>query len=225
MSKRATLTRAAIVEAGLRVLDRDGLSGLGMRAVARELGRAPMSLYRHVQNKDALVDLMRGRLFSGAETPHALLPAGEWRASIRAELNAVRAQLRRHPGAVWLLNSDAFLLARPRSAVDRMLQILRRAGLREDEAARTAALLWAHLVGAALAEHANVAAWPSEELSPAARLAWAGRLADPGIGAGPDLSAAAIQWIGLDHDTIFQLGLRLILDGIEGQLVNRGAGD
>src|ERR1700712_5283333 len=49
------LDQAAIVNAGIAVADAEGLAALSMRRVAAELDAAPMSLYRHVDNKDELL--------------------------------------------------------------------------------------------------------------------------------------------------------------------------
>src|SRR5580765_1801237 len=55
---RAPITREAIVEAALAVLDRDGVDGLSMRRVAEELDTGAASLYWHVKNKDELLQLI-----------------------------------------------------------------------------------------------------------------------------------------------------------------------
>jgi len=52
---RPGLTPAAIVAAGRRLIERDGLDALSMRAVAAELDTAATSLYRHVADRDALL--------------------------------------------------------------------------------------------------------------------------------------------------------------------------
>ena len=52
------LSRARIVAAAVTIADVDGLDAVSMPRLARMLGSAPMSLYRHVPHKDALVDLM-----------------------------------------------------------------------------------------------------------------------------------------------------------------------
>src|SRR4051794_31564525 len=54
-SPDAPLGTAAIVAAGIAVADAEGLAALSMRRVAAELGGAPMSLYRHVRDKDELL--------------------------------------------------------------------------------------------------------------------------------------------------------------------------
>ncbi|GAC67126.1 TetR/AcrR family transcriptional regulator [Gordonia soli] len=61
------LTLEAIVDVAISLADRDGLSALSMRRIADELGVGAMSLYRHVADKDALIQAMSeetGRQFS-----------------------------------------------------------------------------------------------------------------------------------------------------------------
>lgn len=53
-----TLDRPGVVAAALRIADTEGLDAVSMPRLARELGSAPMSLYRHVPGKDALIDLV-----------------------------------------------------------------------------------------------------------------------------------------------------------------------
>ncbi|MEU2297568.1 TetR/AcrR family transcriptional regulator [Streptomyces antibioticus] len=52
---RPGLTPEAIAQAGRRLIEREGLDALTMRAVAAELGTAAPSLYRHVADRDALL--------------------------------------------------------------------------------------------------------------------------------------------------------------------------
>jgi len=54
--RRATLTRERILSTALAVVDRDGMGGLTIRALATDLGVTPMAVYRHVQNKGEIVD-------------------------------------------------------------------------------------------------------------------------------------------------------------------------
>lgn len=52
---RPGLTPEAVARAGRRLIEREGLDALTMRAVAAELGTAATSLYRHVADRDALL--------------------------------------------------------------------------------------------------------------------------------------------------------------------------
>lgn len=56
--KRGILSVAAIVEQGIALADADGLDAVSMRTIAERLGTGVMSLYRHVPNKERLVEEM-----------------------------------------------------------------------------------------------------------------------------------------------------------------------
>ncbi|MFT3901060.1 MAG: TetR family transcriptional regulator [Gordonia sp. (in: high G+C Gram-positive bacteria)] len=62
MSPAARLDRDAIVDAAVRIIERDGAEALSMRRLAAELGSKPMSLYHYVPNKAALMSLVLGEL-------------------------------------------------------------------------------------------------------------------------------------------------------------------
>src|SRR4029453_16680721 len=51
-----TLRREDIVDAALQVADERGLDALSARRLATQLGVTPMALYRHVRNKDEILD-------------------------------------------------------------------------------------------------------------------------------------------------------------------------
>src|SRR5262249_19016990 len=78
---RVPLTRDAIVEAALRVLDREGMDGLSMRRVAEELGTGVASLYWHVRNKGELLQLLSERLAAEIELPEP--DPARWQAQLK----------------------------------------------------------------------------------------------------------------------------------------------
>ena len=97
---RAPRSQEAIVQAALRVLDRDGAAGLSMRRVAEELGTGPASLYWHVANKDALINLIIDRV--AGELPLPEPDPDHWQEQLRAWLLEVRRIFERHPGVAAL---------------------------------------------------------------------------------------------------------------------------
>jgi len=97
---RAPLSREAIVDAALRVVDREGSSALSMRRVAEELGTGPASLYWHVPSKDALIDLVIDRV--AAEVPIPEPDPEHWQEQLREWLLEARAVFDRHPGVAAL---------------------------------------------------------------------------------------------------------------------------
>jgi AcrR family transcriptional regulator len=67
--RRPPLTREAIVETAIRVLDAEGLEAVTMRRVAQELGTGPASLYAHVSGKEELRELMLDRVAAEIRLP------------------------------------------------------------------------------------------------------------------------------------------------------------
>ena len=97
---RAPLSQAAIVDAAFRVVDRDGAEALSMRRVAQELGTGAASLYWHVDNKDALVNLMIDRVAGEVGLPEP--DPARWQEQLREWLLEVREVFQRHPGIAVL---------------------------------------------------------------------------------------------------------------------------
>ncbi|WP_432989494.1 GntR family transcriptional regulator [Dactylosporangium sp. CA-233914] len=77
---RLALNRKHVLRAAIAIADVEGLDAVSMRRLAAELGVGPMSLYRHVANKDELVMQMTDEVFGEPELP-VLGPDG-WRAKL-----------------------------------------------------------------------------------------------------------------------------------------------
>jgi AcrR family transcriptional regulator len=97
----AGLSRDRIVREAVRLADRNGIEGLSMRKLAEQLHAAPMALYRHVANKEDLLDGMVDVLYGEVETPQGI----GWKAALRQRATAMRATLLRHPWAVGVMES------------------------------------------------------------------------------------------------------------------------
>lgn len=93
-SARSALSRDAIVDAALRVLDEVGLDGLSMRRVADELDTGPASLYWHVANKDQLLNVILDRVIGEIPLPDP--DPTRWEEQLRTFARDGRAVFRRH---------------------------------------------------------------------------------------------------------------------------------
>jgi AcrR family transcriptional regulator len=71
---RSVAVRGALVDAAVRVLERDGLVGLTVRAVAAEAGVAPMGVYNHFEGKDGLILAVLERGFDGLREAITIRP-------------------------------------------------------------------------------------------------------------------------------------------------------
>lgn len=92
---RPGLSPEAIVDAAVRLADAEGLEAVSMARVAKELGFTTMSLYRHVESKDELLQLMWDASARGAAT--LVLEGADWRARLRTWALTQRDMLDRHP--------------------------------------------------------------------------------------------------------------------------------
>src|SRR4051794_13986001 len=91
---RERLNRDRVLQAAVALADRSGIDAVSMRALAQDLGVVPMALYKHVEDKDELLDGMVDVLIAEIEPPD---PAAEWKAAIRHRLLSARRVVLRHP--------------------------------------------------------------------------------------------------------------------------------
>src|SRR5579859_5037157 len=89
-----------IVATAIAIADAEGLGAASMRRVAGEMGVAPMSLYRHVEDKDDLVVRMMDAVFRGWQLPER--PPAGWRPRVEIAARLYWDACRRHP---WLASA------------------------------------------------------------------------------------------------------------------------
>jgi AcrR family transcriptional regulator len=97
---KSDLSREAIVERALSVMDVEGPDAVTIRRIAQEFGVTPMALYWHVANKDELLAAMGDALLAGLVPPE---PGGPWATQLRGVIESLVAALRRHPAAAELV--------------------------------------------------------------------------------------------------------------------------
>jgi TetR/AcrR family transcriptional regulator, tetracycline repressor protein len=93
-----SLTREEIVEAALRLLRRDGLSKLTMRAVASEMGVTPMAVYHYIDSKEDLLRLAYAEISAPWGQAPLLLAGQDWEDSLRSFLMSIWEGLAQYPG-------------------------------------------------------------------------------------------------------------------------------
>ncbi len=205
------LSRDRIIRTAVAVADKGGLDRLSMREVAQELGSAPMSLYRHLSNKDDLLDGMVDVVFSEMYAPAI---AGDWKPELRRRGISAREALRRHPWAVGQM--EGRMHPGPASARhhNATMGCLREAGFPFRHAVHAYNLLDSYTYGFALQENTL----PFETPEQSAEMAKA-TIADLGS-TYPYLVEVMDEFDkkGFDHTEEFEFGLNLILDGLERHL-------
>jgi AcrR family transcriptional regulator len=93
--RERALSREAIAEAALAIVDREGLDALTMRTVAHSLGTGAASLYAHVTSKDELLELVIERVIGEVRTPGEPDPE-RWQEQLKEYAREVRAVFSRH---------------------------------------------------------------------------------------------------------------------------------
>lgn len=100
------LHRDAIVDAAISVADADGINALSMRRVADELGVGAMSLYRHIDDKDALLQAMAEAI--GRRYPYPVTQDWPWRRRVEAAVEIDWELYRDHPWVVLIYSTPRY---------------------------------------------------------------------------------------------------------------------
>ncbi|GAB3974124.1 hypothetical protein GCM10029978_054960 [Actinoallomurus acanthiterrae] len=146
---RRGLTRGEIIDATWDLAAQRGLTAVTMRAVAEQLGVTPMALYRHVGDKQGLLDGLVERLLGEIPEPDPALP---WRERLRELAAGIRAVARAHPDLFPLLFHRPAVTAAARRPRDAAYAALHEAGLTGDDAVRAERLLSTFILGFAASE-------------------------------------------------------------------------
>jgi AcrR family transcriptional regulator len=217
------LHRQRIISAAIDLLDEEGLDALSMRRLGTRLGAAATSLYRHVANKDELVELVVDEVYGELEVPDADDPAG-WRAHAGESAHRIRSMVLRHPWIAAVLGQAglAYLGPNVMSLSERLMAHFAAAGFQPVEANRAMSTMLAYVLGRASTEAAWLAAiarsgkserdWV-EELWPAAE-----RAAQEHPHLRQSYAAQRGHDPGRDRDDDFDDGLNVVLDGLQARL-------
>jgi len=146
---RRPLTRERILHVGLRLIDQQGLEAFTMRKLAQELGVDPMSLYRHFENKDALLDGVAEVLWGEVEL---LGGDADWEALLRSIATSLRALAHAHPHAYALLLTRQIMPLAMLRLCDVTLEQLQRAGFEQKRALEILCTVSSYAIGYAMVE-------------------------------------------------------------------------
>ncbi len=198
-----------MLQAAVALADQTGLDGFSMRGLAQELGVVPMALYKHVANKEELLDGMVDIVFSEIDAPSA---DEDWRSALRRRAVSTRVALKRHGWAIGLMESRHPGPANLRNH-NAVMGCLRAAGFSFETAIHAYSVQDAYIYGYALQEK-DLGFETPESAGEAAQ-----RRADT-IGALDDYPylvevVTRVPETGYDTAVEFAWGLDLILDGLD----------
>jgi TetR/AcrR family tetracycline transcriptional repressor len=100
--KRRGLARAAIVRRALKIGETEGLEAVSLRRLASEFGVTPMALYRHVRDKQDLINAMAELAMEGLDLTVGFRASMSWTDRVRRALLNFRDQMDERPLAIQL---------------------------------------------------------------------------------------------------------------------------
>jgi AcrR family transcriptional regulator len=209
-ARRAPLSRDRVVRAAVALADESGIAALSMRKLGEAVGVEAMSLYNHVAGKDDLLDGMIDLVFSEIDLP---ADDGDWRSAMRRRAISAREVLGRHRWAIGLMESRPTPGAATLRHHDAVLGSLRAGGFSIGLTAHAYSLLDSYIYGFALQE-AGLPFDTGEQAIQVARDIF-GEFTD---GQYPHLTELTVEHVlkpGYSYSHEFEIGLDLILDGLE----------
>jgi AcrR family transcriptional regulator len=184
-----------------------------MRRIAQELGVVPMALYKHVANKDELLNGMIDVVVAEIDPP---LTGVDWKTAMRERILSARRALLRHPWAARVIESRGEPTPTVIGYLDSMLGIFRSGGFSIDLMHHGLHVMGSRILGFSQDLFDDTDNMPEEE---AAEM-WT-QLADlyPNIAKLIPVATVThdgpVVGGGCDDQFEFEFALDLILDGLE----------
>ncbi|MEC5200987.1 AcrR family transcriptional regulator [Arthrobacter sp. PL16] len=100
--RRTRLNRDRVLQAAVSLADEIGIDSLSMRRLAQELQVVPMALYKHVSNKEELLDGMVEAIVAEIDPPET---GADWKSAVRLRVLSARRALQRHHWARRVIES------------------------------------------------------------------------------------------------------------------------
>ncbi len=209
-AKRPRLDRTQILRAALELAERDGLEALSMRRLGGELGVEAMSLYHHVEGKEALLDGVVETVVASMDLSG--MESGPWQERLKEGFRAYRHLAREYPAVFPLVGRRPVRTLAALEPVDVALGLLREAGFSAGAALRAFRTLSSFAYGYALSEIRGFAiesAAGGGGPPPEVLRAEAERF--------PNLAEVIPEAGATDHDAEFDDGLDAIIAGLRMQ--------
>jgi AcrR family transcriptional regulator len=136
-----------VLEAGLALIEEQGLEALSMQGLARRLGTGSATLYNYVGSRDELIDLMLGHVLAEQPLVPRVSVGDDWAESLVAYLvESFRAGLAR-PTVLQLWQQRPYIHLGAEARTHEELSVLEQLGFSAERAAEVYRILGSQLVG------------------------------------------------------------------------------
>ncbi|MBV8933153.1 MAG: TetR/AcrR family transcriptional regulator C-terminal domain-containing protein [Kutzneria sp.] len=211
----SVVSREAVLAAGLRVLERNGLDALTMRNVAEELGVRAASMYWHVRDKDELLDLLSDELLADVDT-RSPLDSVDWRVGLATFLREMRCYLLARRDSARLLAGRFSTGSNRLRCMEAILGALRSTGLDGHDTAYACYFLIVTVLGFVANEQAPLSVQVKNGMPPREFLdGIRDHLAELPVAEYPNTLALATEITGPDLARRFDFAVERMLDGID----------
>lgn len=212
--RRAPLSRDRVLRAAVALADGSGIESLSMRRLADELRVVPMALYKHLANKEELLDGMLDVVVGEIDPPDA---RADWKSAVRKRILSARRALRRHPWASRVMESRTNPTPVVLEYIDSMIGIFRAGGFSVNLTHHLMHVLGSRLMGFTqeLYDDSRSQSLEPEHLAVmmremARRYPYVVEIAGAASHEGPSIVGS-----GCDDQFEFEFALDLLLDGFE----------
>ncbi len=206
-AKRPGLDRTRVLRAAVELVEREGVEALSMRRLGRQLGVEAMSLYHHVEGKEALLDGIVETVVASMDLSG--MHGGPWHERLKEGFRAYRRLAHEYPAVFPLVGRRPVRTLGALKPVDLALGILREASFSASAALHAFRTLSSFAYGYALSE---IRGFAMESVAEGGGLrsdvlrAEAERF--------PNLAEVMPEAGATDHDAEFEDGLDAIIAGL-----------
>ncbi|MEU3889936.1 TetR/AcrR family transcriptional regulator [Streptomyces sp. NPDC029041] len=196
-----------IVATALRIVEEEGSDALSMRTLAQRLGSGTATLYRHFDNRAALVAHVVDRMFGIVELNGDELLTMGWERALRTVAHTMFGALARHSNAARLLVEQIPMGPNAMALRERCVAVLLDSGFPPRVAAYAYATLARYVLGFAVQVTGQGGAGRSDDAESAAVFQ----------SVDPDLFPATVTVAGVMPVPIedeFSFGLELLISGL-----------
>lgn len=188
-----SISRQQVLDTAMRMLRSHGYEQITIRALANEMGVAPMSLYRHIRDKDDILDEVVDRLLARQWRPRA--DPASWKEWIAEAADRLHRFLVAQPAALHVFLDHPVVSPANVARMQAVMSVLRDELADEEIARRAYGAIQTYTIGFAALEAAR-AGWTPPEGE-----------ADP----------VALQLAAYTTPQQFTVGLGYLLAGIESE--------
>ncbi|MEA5454772.1 TetR/AcrR family transcriptional regulator C-terminal domain-containing protein [Sinomonas sp. JGH33] len=210
--QRQPLSRDRVLRAAVALADEAGLEAISMRKLSQTLGVVPMALYKHVANKEELLDGMIDVVVGEIEPA---MGDSDWKAAVRRRILSARTVMLRHPWARRVMEAQAAPTPVILAYTDSVIRTFLAGGLSADLVHHVMHALGSRIFGFTQELHETAPTAPADLTPEQAAYMMA---AFPGIAAvamSRPHDPNSVVGSGCDDEFEFEFGIDLMLDGVE----------